>query len=897
MTRLFHNLSFSLLFAWLAWLNPAAVMATEYVAGDRIYRSTPSYDDASCLYAANSYGQIKTEAMISTPAAMNGLSGSASDDNPSSENNSNFWPDDLISDVTVLGDINEPGAIQIPLGYTLDQMLEQISSDAVEYSDSSYCVVRQGSRLNIDSDGAEQFVLQGEDIVIVARGDQLKPPVVHNPEPMLSTDDNDVTAGAEKTGADGEAAAADIPEEHPPLSPDDMYVLQAGDKIFVGLPDEKEFNQVFEIDREGVVQLPEIGSITLAGLSLTEAREKLFSELSKVFRGLDRLVVSLKERQILLTVLGFVESPGEVQLPVNGNIQMAINEAGGLSDGAQMDKLQLRRGDQVTSFDYKMYLDTGDLSILPQLQTLDVLFVPSSPMLSNIHGHSADTGATSTGMEEKGFKVLGEVSKPGSYPYKEGLTVVDLITVSGGVTRYANVEQIRVISGNEPVLFNLKQYLDSGDSSLLPTLVEDSTVFVPKQSDAIRSGTNVVYIIGQANKPGAYETSDNVNFLDVLANAGGPNRFAELRQVRILRSDGSVEPVDLSAYTEGKLDSLPQLRLGDAIFIPEKGGDGTEKSWLKLPSERAVKIIGAVKKPGRYEWSNEVDLLDLLGNAGGPTPKADLAHIKVLANEDGKQLVAFEFDLDTLMKEGGDPSLLPVIKPGYTITVPQLAESPTDNKGSWIRQHPDRSVYIIGDVVAPGRYAFSEEMDFLDILSAAEGPKPDADLRNIVINHRGGAAPHVTRFNMLLYFETGDETLLPQIQAGDNIYIPSRKGNWIEQKKKDTVRILGAVKTSGRYQFSREMSILDVLAEAGGPTKTAYIEKIIVVSMSGNQNEAYTFDLLEFMKDPDVSDLPVLRPGDTVYVPDNSNSRWAVVMENIKDILSIISLIALSKSL
>ncbi|MDA1379018.1 SLBB domain-containing protein [Plesiomonas shigelloides subsp. oncorhynchi] len=41
-------------------------------------------------------------------------------------------------------------------------------------------------------------------------------------------------------------------------------------------------------------------------------------------------------------------------------------------------------------------------------------------------------------------------------------------------------------------------------------------------------------------------------------------------------------------------------------------------------------VIGQVNKPGRYEWSDEMSLLDLLANAGGPSDKADTSKIQIL---------------------------------------------------------------------------------------------------------------------------------------------------------------------------------------------------------------------------------------------------------------------------
>ncbi|MCV5926027.1 SLBB domain-containing protein, partial [Escherichia coli] len=94
---------------------------------------------------------------------------------------------------------------------------------------------------------------------------------------------------------------------------------------------------------------------------------------------------------------------------------------------------------------------------------------------------------------------------PGSFTYKPNTTLVDVVMRAGGVTRYASVEQIRVITNNTPTMFNLKTYLDTGDQSLLPEILPGATIFVPKQEEEIKAGANVVYIMGEVAHPGAYE--------------------------------------------------------------------------------------------------------------------------------------------------------------------------------------------------------------------------------------------------------------------------------------------------------------------------------------------------------------------------------------------------------
>ena len=207
--------------------------------------------------------------------------------------------------------------------------------------------------------------------------------------------------------------------------------------------------------------------------------------------------------------------------------------------------------------------------------------------------------------------------------------IIDLLMRAGGVTRYAGVEQIRLIADSEPQLFNLKRYLETGDDSLLPNIQPGTTIFVPIQVEEIKTGGNVVYIMGEVKKPGAFEGKEDATFMDILANAGGPTRYAESRQIRVIKANGEVIPFDLTAFTEGGNSMLPpEIENGDAIFIPEKT-DINEKSWLKVTPNRAVRVIGEVVKPGRFEWSNEMSLLDLIAHTGGPTSRADTSTIGI----------------------------------------------------------------------------------------------------------------------------------------------------------------------------------------------------------------------------------------------------------------------------
>ncbi|WP_411064414.1 SLBB domain-containing protein [Vibrio rotiferianus] len=668
-------------------------------------------------------------------------------------------------------------------------------------------------------------------------------------------------------------------------------VVKVGDLVQINLPGEASLNKGFQVDKRGRINLPEIGPVFVAGYNETQLQNVITDNLKTVFRDVSNARVFIKQQQLLISVQGYVVKPGEYTLPSGSNIQMFLYEAGGLRAGAQLDKIIVKRGNKNIEFDYKRFLDTGDDSKLPTLESLDVLFVPASPLVGNIEqefdaaklansGDSADSA--------RAIKVFGEVNAPGSFTYKPNTTLVDVVMRAGGVTRYASVEQIRVITNNTPIMFNLKRYLDTGDQNLLPEILPGATIFVPKQEEEIKAGANVVYVMGEVAHPGAYEGKKGASFMDILANAGGPTRFAESRQIRVIKADGGVINFDLTAHTEGlSKQKVPTVGPGDAIFVPEKT-DMNEKSWLKVAPSRAVAVMGEVVRPGRIEWSDEMDLIDLIAHVGGPTRRADTSKIEISNN--GK---VTKFDLDKYILQGSPHSKLPRVSAGTVVRVHALPDDPSDNKSQWVSQSSDASIYVFGQINAPGRYRFTKEMHFLDILSAADGPTKDADIHNIRVTHRGLGYAKVSKLNLSLYFETGDESILPDVRPGDTIYIPEKDKNWLDRSKESTVRVLGEVHAPGRYVFNDNMTILDLLAEAGGPSDSAYVEKISVVNMSCCQGQARVFNLVEFSKTANIYDLPVIRAGDTIYVPHKDESFAEKARAGLRDLLQITTTIVL----
>ncbi|GAA59833.1 hypothetical protein P20652_1697 [Pseudoalteromonas sp. BSi20652] len=664
--------------------------------------------------------------------------------------------------------------------------------------------------------------------------------------------------------------------------------VQVGNKLFLYIPGEIDFDTTFEVDKKGQINLPEIGQFNVADKTISQIEQELVPVLAALFVAMDDFYIEIRSRDILINVLGYVNTPSQVSIPDDGNIQMVISKADGLKPGAQLDRMQIRRGDEIIEFDYKGYLDSGNINLLPVLKSKDTVFVPVSPLLGNVQiDFDAQTlSATGDANDSNAITILGEVHNPGSFSFKEQMSILDALMRAEGVTRYADVTKIRVIVDKAPVIFDLKAYLDKPSDSTMQLLQPGSTVYVPIMVDDVNTTSRTVYIMGEVQKPGAYEAADSTNFLDILANAGGPTRFAETRHIKILTPEGESIVFDLQGYSEGTVTTkVPDLNPGDVIFVPEKT-DVNEKSWLKIPTKRAIKIIGAIQSPGRYEWSNEMDFTDLLAHAGGPTKGANINDIKILRNGDVTQ----RFDLEKYTITDGDTPL-PNLVAGDTVIVEELPVDPADNKSQWIRQESSKSIYIMGQVGSPGRYSFNENMHFIDILAAADGPTGSADIRNIRITHRNGNRAKVSKLDLAMYFETGDETLFPNVLPGDTIFVPEKNKDWLRTPKDRVVRIMGAVQKPGRYNFDDTMSILDVLAEAGGPSNSALIDKIVVINHSCCKEQSRIFDLEAFIKSPNSANIPVLRAGDTLYVPDKGQDLLSQFKDNFLDVITILALV------
>jgi protein involved in polysaccharide export with SLBB domain len=188
-------------------------------------------------------------------------------------------------------------------------------------------------------------------------------------------------------------------------------------------------------------------------------------------------------------------------------------------------------------------------------------------------------------------------------------------------------------------------------------------------------GRNVVYVTGQVMTPGKYSFEEIPNLWQILLEAGGPRETATLDNVTIVRGDGKGQVITVNlakAIQSGSLAELPEIRPGDTINVGGTLPTG-EASPSPLTENKEIFVVGAVQTPGPQRFEEDLNLMEALGRAGGPTVDADLKKTTYIVVDDGNTRV-IEINLDDYLKNKVVRPV-PVLRPGSTIYIPEKKPS------------------------------------------------------------------------------------------------------------------------------------------------------------------------------------------------------------------------------
>ncbi|MBD3347922.1 MAG: hypothetical protein GF400_01850, partial [Candidatus Eisenbacteria bacterium] len=197
-------------------------------------------------------------------------------------------------------------------------------------------------------------------------------------------------------------------------------------------------------------------------------------------------------------------------------------------------------------------------------------------------------------------------------------------------------------------------------------------------------------------------------------------------------------------------------------------------------NSRAIYLTGQVAAPGRYSFESLPDLLQLLSQAGGPLPGADLSNVTIVRPGPGGPRV-IEVDVAAYMR-GQTSKPLPALQPGDTVEISPLAMGGA-MAGTGM-------VYVLGEVTSPGGYPASGGLDLLQLIAMAGGTTPEAELDDVAVVMDSGTSQVVASVDLERIVEDG--TAEPfRLSAGDRVVIPGKESNVLAQALGVTSTVLG----------------------------------------------------------------------------------------------------------
>jgi protein involved in polysaccharide export with SLBB domain len=389
--------------------------------------------------------------------------------------------------------------------------------------------------------------------------------------------------------------------------------------------------------------------------------------------------------------------------------------------------------------------------------------------------------------------VVGEVSEPGAYDISSLSTPLNAVVAASGVTPRGSLRMLKHFRGKQLLeqvdCYDLLLYgvtpdaqkLESGDTLMVPSIGPQVTV------------------TGMVRRPAIYELRDEKTLADVLGLAGGILPAATLKHVEVQRLDAHEKHTMLSLDLSADDSDVAKL----ATF---KVQDGDEIHIFPIApyNQDAIYLQGHVLRPGRYSYHEGMKVTDIIGSYKDllPEPAPHYGEIVRLNPPDFHPSVE-SFDLAAALAH---PDAAAKLEPLDTVRV-----------FSRFDFEPAPTVWVGGEVRAPGKYTTSGEAHLRDAVYLAGGVTPDADLVDAQlfrIEADGTSKIMSVNLKSALAGDPLDDILL---RPRDRLLI-HRNNDLVERA---TVDITGEVVKPGRYPWTSNMRVEDLIRAAGGLKRSA----------------------------------------------------------------------------
>lgn len=633
------------------------------------------------------------------------------------------------------------------------------------------------------------------------------------------------------------------------------YQLGPGDELVLDIFGYSEANYRLTVSPEGTIRIPYVGPVTVGGLTIEQAKSRITNQLATVYQGIRSGQTSVNItlgniRTIKVIILGEVKLPGSFTLPSLATAFNALYASGGPNDNGSFRNIKVIRNNKVIAqIDIYDFLLSGTQNANIRLQDQDVIKV--NPYETRV-------------------SIEGEVKRPGIYEAKSDESLEDILKFAGGFTSNAYRQMIKVVRNT------------AKEKSVADVSSELFSMFTPQPGDAytvekvLDRFENRVQINGAVFRPGIFSLQDGMTLSQLIIKAEGPREDAFMTRGIIYRLKPDLTPelisFNLADVLSGKATDIP-LKREDVITISSK---------FDLRDQYTLSIQGEVRNPGKYPFSENTRLADLIILAGGLKDRASLSRIEVarrLKNADSLSRSAetaqvFQFSLNKDLSDNSEAENF-ILEPFDEVSIRPAPGYQTQ-----------KNIRLEGEVLYPGLYTIIKKNDKIsDVINRAGGLSALAYPQGAVLIRR----KQMTATDKLLQkqklealekqstdsattkkiveSELEDQTSLLGINLPKILENPGSKYDLLLEDgdvikvptEQQTVEVKGEVLYPVLIRYDRNKGFKDYILGAGGYSTRALKGKSYIVYSNGSVGSTRTF--LFFRSYPSV------KPGAEIYVP------------------------------
>ncbi len=632
------------------------------------------------------------------------------------------------------------------------------------------------------------------------------------------------------------------------------YVLGPGDEMQVNLYGVQEFNSTAAVSEEGAVNIAHVGQINVAGMTIEAATQKIRSAVGKIYSSLrsgqSKLSISLSRiRTIRVTVIG-AKQPGNYSISSLSTVFNALYVAGGPAKYGSYRNIELVRNNKVvTKVDIYKFIVNGDQSENVGLKDNDVIRIP---------------------VYNNRVTLDGEVKRPGIFELKSSENFSDLLGYASGFSDAAYTAMISVIqkTNKEYKVKDLK-YTDFG--AYQPQPGDVITV-----SKILNRFENRIKIQGAVFRPDTYSFYKGMRMADLISKAEGLREDAYTKRAVIirLRKDLTKEAlnVDISRVLAGDTAANILLNREDQVTV---------YSILDFKEKSSLTINGEIKKPGVYEYHQNLSLNDLLIQAGGllnsASARVEIARMikaEFINDNDTNRVQLFNIEIDASKNEQAGTFLL---QPFDVINVRKMA----------VYEKP-QTVTITGAVPYAGKYVISNKNEkVFDVIQRAGGLTSNADVKGVKIKRPILASQIEALGEVNLNLGKTDSTdnsltkklieeikyaiipiewneILKDPQTYSNISV--LPGDEIDVAiRNENVKITGNVLLTSEIPYVRGRGLNYYLSAVGGGDSKAWKKKAYIIYPNGKAAVTKNFLFFKF--------FPKVTAGSQIVIPEKPQTN------------------------